>query len=206
MVSASKPAMAPPAPPVAARAVRPVANVGARISAYLIDSVILLAFILVFFVIGGSVLLFTGDFGEGDPPDSAYYAFLAIFMGGTLIAWSALNLWLLRWRGQSAGMYVVAIRTVGEEATGLTVGQTLRRWFGIHPLLFHPFLLPVWAVFSLLVVSITLSQIVLVVTLALVLLCVIAPLASLVALIADPERRALHDRLARTRVVHIDQP
>lgn len=192
--------------PGPARAVRPVARLNARITAYLVDSVILLAVILVFFVLGGAVLLFSSDFGAGDPPDSAYYACLAIFLGGSLLAWSALNLALMRWRGQSAGMYVVGIRTVGEDASAITTGQTLRRWFGVHPLLFHPFLLPVWAVFSLLIVSFTLSQIVLVVTLALVLLCIVAPLASLIALIADPERRALHDRFARTLVVHIDQP
>ncbi|OGO51681.1 MAG: hypothetical protein A2148_09970 [Chloroflexi bacterium RBG_16_68_14] len=184
---------------------RPVAHLNARISAYLVDSVVLLAFILVFFVIGGAVLLFSSDLGRGDPPDSAYYASIAIFLGGSLLSWTAFNLALMRWRGQTTGMYVIGIRTVGEDGP-LTPGRMLLRWFGLHPLLFHPFLLPIWAIFSLLVVSLTLSQVVLVVTLALVLLCLVSPAVSLLAMLLDAERRALHDRLAHTLVVHLEQP
>lgn len=185
---------------------RPVAHLNARISAYLVDSVVLLAFVLVFFVIGGSVLLFTSDLGQGDAPDSAYYASVAVFLGGTLLTWTAFNLALLRWRGQTAGMYVVGIKTVREDGPALTIRSALLRWFGLHPLLFHPFLLPIWAIFSLLVVSFTLSQIVLVVTLALVLLCLVSPVVSLVAVLVDTDRRAIHDRVARTLVVHLEQP
>lgn len=185
--------------------VRPVAHLNARISAYLVDSVVLLAFILVFFVIGGAVLLFSSDLGRGDPPDWAYYASIAIFLGGSLLSWTVFNLALMRWRGQTPGMYVIGIRTIGEDGP-LTPGRMLLRWFGLHPLLFHPFLLPIWAIFSLLVVSFTLSQIVLVATLALVLLCLVSPVASLLAMLLDAERRALHDRLAHTLVVHLEQP
>ena len=95
--------------PAIAEASHPVARVNARISAYLLDSLVLLVFILVFFIIGGAVLLFSSDLGGEDPPDSAYYAFIAIFLAGTILAWSAFNLALLRWRGQTAGMYVVGI-------------------------------------------------------------------------------------------------
>ena len=184
---------------------RPVANLNARISGYLVDSVILLAFILVFFVAGGAVLLFTSDFGAGDPPDWAYYACVALFVGGTLLAWTVFNLALLRWRGQTAGMYVLGIKTVGADGA-ITTGRLLVRWFGLHPLLFHPLLLPVWAVVSLLLVSFTLNQIVLAVTLCLVLFCIAAFIAGLITMLVDPERRALHDRLAGTLVIHLDRP
>ena len=193
---------------VAARATasgRPVANLNARISGYLVDSVILVAFILVFFVVGGAVLLFTSDFGAGDPPDWAYYACVALFVGGTLLAWTVFNLALLRWRGQTAGMYVLGIKTVGADGS-ITIGRLLVRWFGLHPLLFHPLLLPVWAVVSLLLFSFTLNEIVLAVTLCLVLFCIAAPIAGLVTMLVDPERRALHDRLAGTLVIHLEQP
>jgi uncharacterized RDD family membrane protein YckC len=207
MVSTSKPVVAEStiggSPTATAR---PVAHLNARISAYLVDSIVLLAFILVFFVIGGAVLLFTSDLGKGDPPDSAFYAFVAVILGGSLLSWTAFNLALMRWRGQTTGMYVIGIRTVGEDAPALTTGRTLLRWFGLHPLLFHPLLLPIWALFSLLVVSFTFSQVVLVVTLALVLLCLVSPAASLLAMVLDSERRALHDRLAHTLVVHLEQP
>lgn len=207
MVSTTKHAVAEPTMAGSSTATaRPVAHLNARISAYLVDSVVLLAFILVFFVIGGSVLIFTSDLGKGDPPDSAYYASVAIFLGGSLLSWTAFNLALMRWRGQTTGMYVIGIRTVGDDRPALTTRRTLLRWFGLHPLLFHPFLLPIWAIFSLLVVSFTLSQVVLVVTLALVLLCLVSPAASLLAMLLHSERRALHDRLAGTLVVHLEQP
>ena len=207
MISASKQvAEAPPASVSPKERAWPVARANARISAYLVDSVILLAFILASFVIAGAQILLRSDLGRGEPPDSAYYAFIAILLGGSLLTWTAFNLALMRWRGQTAGMYVVGIRTVSEDATALTTGRALIRWFALHPLLFHPFLLPLWAVFSLLVVSFTLSQVVLVVTLALALLCLVSPAASLLTVLLDAERRAPHDRLARTMVVHLEQP
>jgi uncharacterized RDD family membrane protein YckC len=185
---------------------QPVARLNARVSAYLADSVILFAFILVFFVLGGLQLLIADNRTDGDPPDPAYYAFIAIFLGGPLISWTAFNLLLMAWRGQTAGKYVLGIKTVSAEDAPLTFRRVLLRWFGLHPLLFHPLLLPLWTVASLLVVSFTLEQAVLVVAVALALLCVVSPLANLVLLMADPERRALHDRLARTMVVHLEHP
>ena len=191
-----------PSPPAAPA----VARLNARISAYLADSIILLAFILTFFVIGGAVLLFSSDLGSNDAPDAAFTAFLAILLGGPLLSWSAFNLALMRWRGQSLGMYIVGIRTVAEGGAPLATRTVLLRWFGLHPLLFHPFLLPIWALLALYSVSVTLSQIIFVITVALVLLCVVAPAASLLTMIVDSNRRALHDRLAGTLVVYIGQP
>jgi uncharacterized RDD family membrane protein YckC len=185
---------------------QPVARLNARVSAYLADSVILFAFILVFFVIGGAQLLIASNRTDGDPPDPAYYAFIAVFLGGPLISWTAFNLLLMHWRGQSAGMYVIGIKTVSAEEAPMTVRRVLLRWFGLHPLLFHPLLLPLWTVASLLVVSFTLNDLVLVVAVALALLCLVSPLANFILLVTDPERRALHDRLARTLVVHLEQP
>jgi uncharacterized RDD family membrane protein YckC len=204
MVSASKPA--DQATPVPAAAIRPVAKLNARISGYIVDSVILLAFVLVFFVIGGSILLFTSDLGSGEAPDWAYYAFLAVFLGGTLIVWSVFNVALLAWRAQTAGMYVVGVRTVLDDGSSLTSGRALLRWFGLHPLFFHPLLLPVWAMLSLLLVSLIVNQVAVIITVTLVLLCAVSPVAGLLAMIFDPERRGLHDRLSRTIVVHIDSP
>ena len=183
-----------------------VARVNARISAYLVDSVVLLAFILVSFVGAGAVLLFSSDLGRGDPPDSAFNAFIAILLGGPIVLWSAFNLALMGWRGQTTGMYVIGIGIVAEGGRALTFPHLLLRWFSLHPLLFHPFLLPIWAFLSLIVVSITLSEAALIITVGLALLCIASPAANLVALLLDPERRALHDRVAHTVVVHLPQP
>ena len=185
---------------------QPLARLDARISAYLVDSIVLVAFVLVFLIVAGSILLFTSDGGSGNPPDSAYYASVAVFLGGSLLAWTAFNLALMRWRGQTTGMYVLGIKTVGVGAPAVTTGQALIRWFGLHPLLFHPLLLPIWGILSLLVVSLTVSQVALFITLALALLCLASPVGSLAAVLLDPERRAPHDRLAQTIVVHLDQP
>jgi uncharacterized RDD family membrane protein YckC len=203
MVSTSKPAVAgvTVAAPSASTA-QPVARLNARISAYLIDSIALLAVILAFFVISGAVLLFTSDLGKNDPPDSAFDAFVAVLLGGPLIFWSALNVALVRLRGQSPGMYLVGIRAVSADETALTWRRSLLRWFGLHPLLFHPFVLPVWVIFVFYAVSSTLSQVVLILTVALALLLLLAPAIGLLLLATDADRRALHDRLARTVVVH----
>lgn len=184
---------------------RSIANVRARVTAYLADSIVFLAFLLVFFFLGGVQLLIADSRTDGDPSDAAFYAFIGIAVGGAIIAWSVFNLALMQWRGQTAGMFVIGIKAVAEDETPLTMRRTLLRWFGLHPLLYHPFLLPGWLVFALLVTFVTLSQAVLVITLGVALLCVVAPILSLVTALLDDERRTLHDRLAHTVVIQLEQ-
>lgn len=207
MVSTSGQAFAGTSTPASAAASRrPAARVSARCSAYLIDSLALLGFILVFFIIAGALLLSVSDLGKQDAPDSAYYAFISIFLGGCLIAWTVFNVAMLRWRGQTAGMFIIGIRSVGEDGAPLATGQTLLHWLALHPLLFHPLLLPVWGVGALLVVSVTLSAAVMAIAVALMLLCVLAPAASTLSMLLDAEHRTLPDRLARTIVVNLESP
>ncbi len=185
---------------------RAPAGLGTRIAAYLVDSIVLLMFLLIFFVISGAVLLFTSDWGADDPPDAAFSAFIAILIGGPLVSWSLFNLMLDRWRAQSIGMYVVGIRAHFDGPGGRTTGGVLLRWFGLNPVLFHPVLVPVWALLAAYATSVTLSRSVLVLTLTLVFLCVVAPIVSFATMALDSERRGVHDRLARTHVVPVDQP
>ena len=185
---------------------RAPASLGTRIAAYLIDSIVLLMFLLIFFVIGGAVLLFTSNWGKDDPPDAAFNAFIAILIGGPLVSWSLFNLMLDRWRAQSIGMYVVGIRATFDEPGGRTAGSVLLRWFGLNPVLFHPLLIPVWALLATYATSVTLSRSILVLTLALVLLCIVAPIVTFATMALDSGRRGVHDRLARTRVVTAAQP
>jgi uncharacterized RDD family membrane protein YckC len=183
-----------------------VARLNARISAYLIDSAVLLGFIFIFFIIAGLILLLNSDLGKHDAPDSAYYAFMAVLLGGTIIGWTLFNVALIAWRGQTVGKYIIGIRTVSEDGRALRPGRAFLRWIALHPLLFHPLLLPVWAAFALLATFVTLSQLVLVITLALLLLWIVSPAVALATVLLDPSRRALHDRLAGTIVVHLDRP
>ena len=203
MLSVSRPAdrtsmAAPPAAPG-----RPFARLNARISAYLVDSVVLLALILVFFVLAGAVLLLSA--GESDPSDTALVTTIVIFSGGSLITWTALNLGLMRWRGQTAGKYVVGIRIVSEEGSPPGLGRLAIRWFGLHPLLFHPLLLLPWTMLTLLSVDFAFRGGIILV-LGLAALAVLSPIVNAASLLLDSERRALHDRLAGTVAVHMEQP
>ena len=204
MVSTPRPLSAEPAIAEAASPPTSAARLSARFSAYLIDSVVLLGFILAFFAIAGLVLWLSSNLGEEDPPDAAYYAFMGIFIGGTVIAWSAFNLALACWRSQSAGHYITGLRIVSEDAGNISIGRTLVRWFALHPLLFHPLLIPVWALFAAIAVSLTLNQFVLALTLGLVALCIVSPIAALITAVLDGDRRTLHDRVAGTIVVPAD--
>lgn len=185
---------------------QPTATLGARIAAYLIDSILLLVVLLIFFVIGGAVLLFTSDLGNEDPPDAAFSAFIAILIGGPILFWSFLNLALMRWRAQTAGMYVAGLITISEEGDARAPRRVLLRWFGMHPTLYHPLFVPVWSLLAAYATSVTLSRSVLIVTLSLVLLCLLVPIVGLVAMALDSERRGVHDRIAHTRVVSVDAP
>ena len=182
------------------------ARLNARMSAYLIDSAVLLGFIFAFLIAAGLILLLNSNLGKQDAPDSAYYAFMAVLLGGTIIGWTLFNIALVAWRGQTVGKYIIGIRTVSEDGAALGLRRAFLRWIVLHPLLFHPLLLPVWATFALIAAFVTLSQVVLVIMLAVLLLWIVSPAIALVTVLLDPSRRALHDRLAGTIVVHLDRP
>lgn len=167
-----------------------------RIMAYLVDSVILLAVQLVFFIIAGAQLLAWGT----DPPDSAYYTFFAILMAG-ILGWSALNIALLVWRGQSAGQYVAGQQVVAEDAGSPTLPALLIRWFALNPLLFHPLLAGSWFVFGAIVFTLTLNLVALVVASTMFILCLVAGPLALVSALLSRRRRALHDMVSGTTVV-----
>ena len=181
-----------------------IAALSTRIAAYLIDSIVLLAVLLIFFVIGGAVLLFTSDLGKNDAPDAAYSAFIAILIGGPLLFWSLLNLALSLWRAQTIGMYITGIKAEAEDTDARTPRRVLLRWFGMNPVLYHPLFVPIWLLLAAYATSVTLSRSILIVTLALVLLCIATPLAGVAAIVLDSERRSIHDRLAKTRVVVVE--
>jgi len=173
--------------------------------AFLVDSVVLLVFILVFLALAGLQLLLTSDFAEEDPPDSSFNAVLGIVMA-VIPLWLVFNTALCRWRGQTVGKYVADIKTVREDGRPLGVRTSLVRFLALHPLLFHPFLAPLWSLTAAVATSVTLSRAVLVVTLALVFLSLAATLLAAVSALLDGRRRALHDRVAGTVVVPVSSP
>jgi uncharacterized RDD family membrane protein YckC len=172
----------------------------ARVVAFLIDSIILLTFILVFMAIAGFQLLVTSDFGEMDPPDSSFWAVLAITLA-VVPLWAVFNVGLYLWRAQSVGQYVAGIRVVHANGSGRSLGKALVRLLVLNPLLFHPFLAVLWALVAAVATSVTVSEVVLVATVTMVLLSLISPFLALFLALFDKERRALHDRVAGTLVV-----
>ena len=80
-----------------------------RLVAFIFDTIILLAFLALFAIVAMFQLLARSNFGDADPPDSAYYAALGI-IAGVVPFWLIFNVWLLSWRGQTVGKYIVGIR------------------------------------------------------------------------------------------------
>ena len=181
------------------------ARLEARLVAFVVDSVVLLSFTLVLLAVAGLQLLITSDFGEEDPPDSSFYAVLAIVMA-VIPLWLAFNVVLCRWRGQTVGKYVADIKVVREDGRPLGLWTSLVRFLLLHPLLFHPFLALLWLLTAAVATSLTVSAAVLVVTLALVFVSVAAPFLATGAVLLDGNRRALHDRVAGTAVVPASNP
>jgi uncharacterized RDD family membrane protein YckC len=181
------------------------ARLEARLVAFVVDSVVLLSFILVLLAVAGLQLLIASDFGEGEAPDSSFYAVLAVVMA-VIPLWLAFNVVLCRWRGQTVGKYVADVRIVREDGQPLDVGTSLARFLLLHPLLFHPFLALLWVLTGAILTSLTVSAAVLVVTFALAFLSVAAPLLAVGSVLLDGRRRALHDRVAGTTVVPAGSP
>jgi uncharacterized RDD family membrane protein YckC len=181
------------------------ARLEARLVAFVVDSVVLLSFILVLLAVGGLQLLITSDFGKEDPPDSSFYAILAIAMA-VIPLWLAFNVVLCHWRGQTVGKYVADIKVLREDGRPLDVRACLARFLLLHPLLFHPFLALPWLLTAAVATSVTLNAAVLVVTLALVFLSLAAPFLATGFVLLDGKRRALHDRVVGTTVVLASTP
>jgi uncharacterized RDD family membrane protein YckC len=178
------------------------AGLEARVVAFLFDTIILLAFFSVFLMVSLFQLLLRSDFGEVDPPDSAFYTALGIIVG-IVPFWFAFNLWLLMWRGQSVGKYIVGIKVAGSDGDGLSLPQAATRILMLDPLLFHPLLAIPWALLAIFATSLTVNVIVLVATISLALLSLLSPLVALGAMLMDKQRRGLHDRIAGTLVVRM---
>jgi uncharacterized RDD family membrane protein YckC len=173
--------------------------------AFVVDSVVLLSFVFVFLAVAGLQLLIASDFGKEDPPDSSFYAILAIAMA-VIPLWLAFNVVLCHWRGQTVGKYVAAIKVVRDDGRPLDLRTSLVRFLPLHPLLFHPFLALLWLLTAAVATSVTVSVAVLVVTLALVFLSLAGPFLATGSILLDDRRRALHDRVAGTTVVPASSP
>ncbi len=172
----------------------------ARLAGYLVDMIVLSAFTMVFFVLGGFVLLALSDFGTDDVPEGAYWAFLSILIS-TVIFWSAFNLALLRWRGQTAGQYVSGLRVVSADGQTPPLRDYALWWVALNPLLFNPITgIPYFLFSAVVVLKLLLGNLGMVLTTGPAFVCVVVPIATIVTALAG-DRRPLHDRLSGLTVV-----
>jgi uncharacterized RDD family membrane protein YckC len=175
------------------------AAASSRVLAYLIDSAVLFCFSIVFLLAATSVLFFDSDQGRDQITDAEAWAFTGILT-------AMVPVWLLAgWAmyvrlGQTVGQYVMGMRVLSEDGSPPRPRQLLLYWLALHPLLFHPFFSGVWLLFAYVGITLADSDALFVLGTALALISLIAPLAGLVFLLNDPQRRTIHDRLAGLRV------
>jgi hypothetical protein len=100
-------------------------------------------------------------------------------------------------------MYILAIRVTSDDGADPSFRQLAQRWFGLHPLLFHPLLLLPWLVLLFVLASVNANIVILGFALGFVLLCIVAPVVALATILIDPRHRALHDRLSHTVVLEL---
>jgi uncharacterized RDD family membrane protein YckC len=178
------------------------AGLGPRCLAYAVDTVLLFGFCMAFSAAAFLVIFLGSDTGRSNITDSEEWAFVA-FLLATFPVWYVFNVGLVAMRGHTVGQYVIGLRTVSETGEQPAPGRVALYWLAVHPLLFHPFLALPWGLFATLGVTIAGSSLLFVLALAMAFLCLVTPLVSLIFIALDPQRRGIHDRLARMRVVQL---
>lgn len=105
------------------------ASLEARLVAGVLDLVVLASFFLLFIAGAGLVLLLTSDFGDVDPPDSAFYAAVGIILA--YLPFAALYFVLLwTWRGQTIGQLAMRVRVVRRDGEQLELASAALRLLG----------------------------------------------------------------------------
>ena len=104
----------------------PYAGLQLRIVAFLLDAMIMISAFMLFVAAGGLQTLLRSDFGNVDPPDSAFYVWVGFVLA--FIPFAALyfaGLW--SWRGQTVGMMAVHIKVAGRDRRRLSFRRALAR-------------------------------------------------------------------------------
>jgi len=107
----------------------PYAGLQLRIVAFVLDVVILISALMLLIAAGGLQTLFRSNFGDVDPPGSAFYVWI-----GFILAFIPLGILyyilLLAWKGQTIGKMAVRIKVVRRDGGSLSLGQAFVRWLG----------------------------------------------------------------------------
>ena len=176
------------------------AGLDARVMAFLFDSIVLLAFLALFGMIAMFQILARSNFGDTDPSDATYNMAVGI-VAAVVPFWLLFNVYLQSRRGQSVGKYIVGIRVARSDGKRLNVFNAFWRMIFLDPLLFHPLLAAPWLLLAVVGTMRTANGVVLIATVTVVVLSIVAAPVALAAMLADGQRRALHDRISGTLVV-----
>jgi uncharacterized RDD family membrane protein YckC len=101
-----------------------------RLVAFVLDVIVLSSVFLLFITVAGLQLLLRSDFGDVDPPDSAFYlaAIILLVYFFPFLPLYFMALWV--WRGQTVGKMAMAIKVVRRDGHRLGVGTALLRLVG----------------------------------------------------------------------------
>ena len=108
----------------------PYAGLQLRIVAFLLDAMVMISAFMLFVAAGGLQTLLRSDFGNVDPPDSAFYVWAGFVLA--FIPFAALyfaGLW--SWRGQTVGMMAVHIKVASRDRRRLSFRRALARTLAI---------------------------------------------------------------------------
>jgi uncharacterized RDD family membrane protein YckC len=178
------------------------AGLGSRLVAYILDSVFLFAFTMLFATGSFLNIYLSSDSGRDNASDGTIWLSVYVLLL-TVPAWYVLNVALTSRRGQTVGQYVMGLRLVSADEAPLTPKRLATYWLALHPLLFHPMLAGFWLLFAWVAISISENDLLLVLGLGLAILCILAPLVSLAFALFDRQHRGVHDRLAGVRVGYL---
>ncbi len=179
------------------------ADIGSRLLAYLVDSLVMFVFTMVFAIVAGLIVFVSSNYGSGNPSDGAFLA-LVIVLLATMPSWYVLTFALLKSRGQTIGHYLFGLHVLREDGAAPTTGQVGAYLAALHPLVFHPGFAGLWGLLAYESVVIVTSSVMLYFSLTMVFLCLVAPIATLVFVAVDRHRRGVHDRLAGLRLVGLE--
>ncbi len=102
-----------------------------RLVAAVLDAVVLASCLLLFFAAAVFVLLISSDFGEGDPPDPAFWVAF-VLIGGYFVAFVPIYfIALWAWRGQTIGQMAMHIQVITRNGnTDIGLGSSILRLVG----------------------------------------------------------------------------
>jgi len=178
------------------------AGVGIRILAFAVDSALLFGVTMLFAAAAGAVILLGSDSGRSNVTDGQEWGLVA-FLLATLPAWFAFNVLFGARKGATVGQYMMGLRFLNDENETPKPRRVALYLMALHPLLFHPVLAIPWVLFGALSVTLAENELVFTLAIAVAIASILAPFVNFGFILADPERRGIHDRLAGLRVVRL---